>query len=143
MNDTTLLHFPTDFPISDVNAPACDTTDGLGCVSGDGPSTCQPLAKVGESCTGNSQICVLDAYCNHDTGLCEAQRRSGPCDQQTPVCSADSLCDFESLQCVPRPKVAGDSCSKDAECGIGSLCGSGGHCRSRVTANACSMPLDL
>lgn len=134
--------FPSDFPVSDISAPLCDTAKGLGCVSGDGPSTCQPLAKVGESCAGNSQTCVIGAYCNLDSGLCEAQRSSGPCDLQTPVCSADSQCDSDRLECVPRSAAVGDSCRTDADCDVG-VCSSTGHCRSRLSADVCSMPLDL
>lgn len=136
------LFEPTDLPPADSSAPFCLLSDGLQCwTTDDGSSTCQPALKEGESCAGHSHSCELSAFCNLETGLCEARRESGTCNDSS-ECSAQALCDSSTLECVPRPKQPGDSCSRDAECD-GGQCGPTGTCRLVVNADFCSMPIDL
>lgn len=128
---------PSDLPVSDPGAPLCRTEDGLGCwSSADGPSTCQPLAKVGESCAGNSHHCDQDGFCNVETGLCEARHDSGECNPQASVCTTDTVCDPERLECVPRLLGYGEACEADAEC-ASDRCRPTGTCGVTLTAEQC------
>jgi hypothetical protein len=139
-----LLHEPTDFIVMGSDALVCDTDDGLACWSAAGQdSTCQPVRKIGESCAGNSHACEIDAYCDVEQGVCVPRRTTGPCTPTAFECVAGRTCDPVQLECVPRPKGAGDSCSQNEECGTDRLCSSDGYCRPSLRAAACSMPLNL
>lgn len=137
------LFEPTDLQPAESNWSLCQLADGLQCwVSDDGSSTCQPALKEGETCTGHSQSCELSAFCNLETGLCEARHDSGPCNPDASTCTADTLCDPSALECVPRLKQPGESCKRDAQCN-GGQCGPKGTCRLALSAEACSMPIEL
>ena len=119
----------------------CFVSDGLACHAPD--LTCQPLAKLGESCSTGE--CVSGAFC--DSGVCAAQRDSGPCNVGDDTCARNSFCN-ETGQCELKHPT-GSSCTADEACQINHcvLPGGGtglGTCSPNSLANdkACSGDLE-
>ena len=126
---------------ANANVLPCFVSDGLGCHAPD--HTCQPLAKLGESCSTDE--CVSGAFC--DSGVCAAQRDSGPCHVGDDTCTPNSFCN-DTEQCELK-HPAGSSCTADEACQINNCVfpagGTGlGTCGPNSLANdkACSGDLE-
>ena len=118
------------------DALPCFTSDGLYCHTPD--FTCQPQAKLGESCSAHG--CVSGAFCA--SGVCAAQRDTGPCEVGDDTCSPKSFCNegqCELKRADGSPCSGGDWCQIN-QCVYPEVSTGQGTCSANSLANdkACS-----
>jgi hypothetical protein len=124
----------------------CYESDGLFCDSDSGE--CAARAALGTACP--TVPCVAGAYCNFDSGVCEAIHESGVCFFDSfdtdPGCSDTSYCTADTVsgargECLPK-KPDGAPCQLYTEC-ISSQCDTSGTCGAGPAASVASCQGDL
>lgn len=88
----------------------CDRADGLSCNSTSG--ACEPLAEVGEACSG---ACVAAAYCAFSEGICKQRVALGEACKADEECAASAYCETAGQTCVAR-HAQGEACAANSEC---------------------------